>query len=213
MGAVLHDVGMLFVPPSVRHKAGRLTKDEWYEVQKHPILGLHLLEKVRDIPDSVAFIAYQEHERENRTGYPKQRSGRLIHRFAKIVQVADVFEAMTSPRSYREAFSLYDGAVRMLKMARRGLVPGEFVKGLLEFTSVFPIGCLVELSDGRMGRVVAANGRLYARPVISVLREKDGRWLGEERIYQIDLAQDDALSIDQVYSGSPTEGIGLMKGF
>lgn len=213
MGAVLHDVGMLFVPPGVRHKPGRLTGDEWYEVQKHPILGLHLLEKVRDLPESVSFVAYQEHERENRTGYPKQRSGRLIHRFAKIVQIADVFEAMTSPRNYRKALPLYEGAVRILKMARQGLVPGEFVKGLLEFTSVFPIGSLVELSDGRMGKVVAANSRLYARPVISVLREKDGRWHGTERVYQIDLAQDESLSVERVLSGDSAQRIGLMDGF
>jgi HD-GYP domain-containing protein (c-di-GMP phosphodiesterase class II) len=90
VGALLHDVGMLLVPEEVRFKKGRLTKDEWYEVQKHAILGLHILENAAKIPETAKFVAYQVHERENGKGYPKQRSGRFIHKYAKIVQIADI---------------------------------------------------------------------------------------------------------------------------
>ncbi|MCX7725903.1 MAG: HD domain-containing protein, partial [Chitinispirillaceae bacterium] len=101
MGALLHDIGMLFISPSIRFKEGRLNEDEWYEVRKHPLLGIYILDKTTRLPDAVKYVTYQIHERENGVGYPKQRSGRLIHNFARIAQVADIFDAISSPRPYR----------------------------------------------------------------------------------------------------------------
>jgi len=92
----------LLIPKKIRFKEGCLTEAEWFEIQKHPILGLHLLEKIDRLPESIPFIAYQTHERENGKGYPTQRSSRLIHKFAKVITIADVFEALSSPRKYRE---------------------------------------------------------------------------------------------------------------
>ena len=61
----------------IRFKKGRLSKDEWFEVQKHAILGLHILEKVSRIPETAKFVAYQTHERENAERIPKTTRGPL----------------------------------------------------------------------------------------------------------------------------------------
>ena len=98
MGALLHDIGMLLIPQSIRFKEGRLNEEEWYEIRKHPLFGIHIIDRMLRIPDTVKYITYQIHERENGKGYPKQRSGRFIHNFAKIAQIADIFDAVSSPR-------------------------------------------------------------------------------------------------------------------
>jgi HD-GYP domain-containing protein (c-di-GMP phosphodiesterase class II) len=139
MGALLHDLGMFLIPDSIMAKQGRLSEEEWYEVQKHPILALHLLERIRQLPDSVPYMAYQTHERENKTGYPKQRGTHLIHNFAKIVQVADVYEAMSSPRSYRAAHIPYKAMENVIKMTRQGLIAGDYVEAFLRYASLFPV--------------------------------------------------------------------------
>lgn len=187
MGALLHDVGMLLVAEEIRRKRDRLTKDEWYEVHKHPILGLHLLERLTRLPDSVPIVAYQTHERENGVGYPRRRGGRLIHRFAKIVGLADIYEAVSSPRCYRPAAPPYNAMEMLVKMARQGMVSGDLVKAFLEYTSLFPVGSIVELSDHRIARVVAANGTSFTKPVVSIVVDGNGRTLDEHEIYQVDL--------------------------
>ena len=154
MGALLHDVGMLLIPEEIRFKKGRLSKDEWYEVQKHAILGMHVLEKIPNLPESALYVAYQTHERENGKGYPKQRTGRFIHAFAKIVQVADVYESLCSQRDYRPPYLPYRAMELLIKMSVRNLLSIDFVKAFLAYASLFPIGSVVELSNHCIARVV-----------------------------------------------------------
>jgi len=212
MGALLHDLGMLLLPSSILTKKGRLDEDEWYEIQKHPILGLHLLEKVSRLPESVPYVAYQSHERENGKGYPKQRSSRLIHCFAKILQIADVFEALSSPRPYREAHLPYKAMELVIKMTRQGLISGEFVKAFLEYTSLFPIGSIVELSNGCRGKIITANITSFAKPVVRILIGPDGKALPPALIYEEDLAADTKLQIMKALA-SDFNGLSLMEGF
>ncbi|MDD5675827.1 MAG: HD domain-containing protein [Chitinivibrionales bacterium] len=213
MAALFHDVGMMLIPSEIRTKPGKLSIDEWYEVQKHPVLGLHLLEKVSNISDIVSLTAYQTHERENGKGYPKQRPSRFIHRFAKIVQIADVFEALSSPRSYRGAYIPYHAMEMIIKMSRQGLIPGDFVKSFLEYVSLFPVGSIVELSDHRLGKVVKANTTSLSKPTVSILVNEVGRTLAKDQIYQEDLSENTTVQIVKAYTASYLENIGIMDGF
>jgi HD-GYP domain-containing protein (c-di-GMP phosphodiesterase class II) len=195
IGSLLHDVGMLLIPREIRQKRGRLTDREWIEVQKHPLLGVRILDKLLNLPDTVKFIAYQMHERINGKGYPKQNVGDTIHNYAKIAQVADVFEAVSSPRSYREAFEPYRGMEMLVKMTHSGLLNEEYVRAFLSATSLFPVGTLVELNDKRIAKVIAANPHRYDKPVLSVLVNTEGKMLNAQLIYQIDLAKEPSVKI------------------
>jgi len=213
MGALLHDVGMLLIPREIFLKKGRLSQEEWYEVQKHPVFGLHLLEKIHRLPESVSYVAYQTHERENRTGYPKQRGGNLIHRFAKIVQTADIYESLSSPRSYRTAFLPYESMERLIKMTRSGLLAGEYVKAFLRYASLFPVGSLVELNDKRIAKVVRANGDSFAKPVVSVVSDGSGTLVPKEIVEEINLADNIDIYISKALASDHVKGIDLMDGF
>jgi len=213
MGALLHDAGMLLVPDGIVKKKGKLTEDEWFEIQKHAILGLHLLESVMRLPITVPYVAYQCHERENGKGYPKQRNARLIHTFAKIVQIADVFEAMSSPRCYREAYIPYKAMESAIKMTRQGLLAGDFLRSFLLYLSLFPIGSIVELSNGCIGKVIKANGTSFAKPVISVLFDSQGKILPTQLIYQEDLRNNSDLQITKAHGPEFLKGVAIMDGF
>jgi HD-GYP domain-containing protein (c-di-GMP phosphodiesterase class II) len=213
IGSLLHDVGMLLVSDDIRFKKGRLSKDEWFEVQKHAILGLHLLEKVPQMSDAVLYITYQTHERENGKGYPKQRSGRFIHSFAKVVQVADVYESLCSPRDYRPPFIPYRAMELLIKMSSRNLLAIEFVKAFLSYASLFPVGSIVELSDHHVARVVQANELHQAKPVVSVIMDPAGTLKPKAAIYQVDLSKNPGVQIIRALEPAKLPKFDIMMGF
>lgn len=213
IGALVHDIGMLLVPESIRTKPGKLTTDEQYEVQKHPVFGLHLLQNIKGMPDRIAYIAYQVHERENATGYPKQRTSHLIHRFAKMVQVADVYEALTSRRPHRPAFMPCEGVVKIIQMAKAGLIASDAVKAFLDYVSLFPVGSLVLLSNHCIAKVVHANKQALHLPVISVLTDEKGGLLEKDKIRQIDLHADTSIKIEKGLPFDFLKEVGVMVGF
>ncbi|MCU0610026.1 MAG: HD-GYP domain-containing protein [Chitinispirillaceae bacterium] len=213
MGGLLHDIGMLLVPKEIREKPTRYTKEEWYEIQKHPMLGLHLLERLRGMPERIAFVAYQVHERENGSGYPKQRQGRTIHRYAKMVQVADVYEAMTAPRKHRPPVIPYDGMNKILQMSKAGLLPIDAVKAFVEYVSLFPVGSLVELSDHRIAKVVQANKAAVSRPAVTILTDENGARFPLGKAPQLDLSVRPTVKIARALPPDYLENISIMDGF
>lgn len=202
MGALLHDVGMLLIPEEIRFKDSRPGEDEWYEIQKHPLIGIYLLEKIHNLPEAVMLVAYQTHERENGKGYPKQRSSRLIHNYAKIVAIADIYEALSSPRSYRDAYLPYKAMEALIKMTRQGLISSQFVKALLEYTSLFPIGSIVELSNKCIGKVVQSNGMSFAKPSICILTNTNGELLPENERYILNLCENTGIQVVKTHKSS-----------
>jgi HD-GYP domain-containing protein (c-di-GMP phosphodiesterase class II) len=212
IGALLHDAGMLLVPREIYLKKGKLEKDEWYEIMKHPILGLHLLEKVDRLPEWVPYMAYQCHERENGKGYPKQRSSRLIHNYAKICAIADMYEAFSSPRPYRDAYIPYKALELIIKASKQGLLSGELVRSFVQFMSLFPVGSVVELSNRCVGKVIRTNPTSPSKPVVSVFFDADGNKLTESKQYEEDLSANLSISIVKAHPNN-YHGIDWLQGF
>lgn len=170
-GAFLHNIGMLKVPPEIIMKKGKLTPEEYMEVKRHSISGLDMLENVDSLPKSAPFIAYQVHERLDGSGYPKGRKGVFIHDFSKMIAVCDMLLAMASERPYRPAMTPYKAMETTIHLASRKLINPNDVRALLKYTSLFPIGSWVELSDGSQGKVVCSGGEEFTKPVVSVVTE------------------------------------------
>ena len=102
MMGMLHDVGKIGVPSAVINKPGRLTDEEFDIIKKHPVIGFHILENIEEMP-RMALVARWHHERYSGGGYPDGLAGEDIPEEARIVAVADAYDAMTSKRSYRDA--------------------------------------------------------------------------------------------------------------
>jgi len=103
----LHDFGKIGIPDSILHKPGKLDEEEWEVMKSHARMGYELLNKSdREILKAAAIIAGQHHEHWDGHGYPDGLKGQDIHIYARIVAVADVFDALGSKRSYKEAWAL-----------------------------------------------------------------------------------------------------------
>ncbi|MFH1762151.1 MAG: HD domain-containing phosphohydrolase [bacterium] len=212
MAGFLHDIGTLMIPDSIRFKKDNLTDDEKLEIKKHPIIGIHLLEKIRRLPSSVCFVAYQHHERENRQGFPKARSGRLIHKYSKIIAVADVYESLTSTRPYRKRLIPYKAMEYLLNNVRQGLLDALSVKKYLEYTSLFPVGSLVRLSDNSIAKVVKPNSKLSAKPLLSKIISPDNRVIPDGKSEVVDLAEETRLNVIEAIDNR-TVDTDVMHGF
>jgi HD-GYP domain-containing protein (c-di-GMP phosphodiesterase class II) len=212
IGALLHDIGMLLVPREIYLKKGKLDRDEWYEIMKHPVLGVHLLEKMDRLPEWIPFMAYQCHERENGKGYPKQRSSRFIHNYAKICAVADMYEAFSSSRPYRDAYIPYKALELVIKASRQGLISGEFTKALVQVLSLFPVGSIVELSNRYIGKVIKSNAASPSKPTVCLMFDENGKALSSGGSFEVDLSTNLSLSIIKAHPNDYKD-IFWMSGF
>ena len=104
IGGRLHDIGKLAIPDAVLSKEGRLEADELVQIQEHPKVGAKLILRIAALRDAIPYVLYH-HERWDGTGYPSGKAGEEIPVEARVLAVADAFDAMTSDRPYRPALS------------------------------------------------------------------------------------------------------------
>ena len=113
VGALLHDIGKAFISPDILNKNGPLTEVEWEIVKRHPLTSLAMLID-SDIPTFVKKGILHHHENFNGGGYPLELEGKNIPTLARVLRVIDVFEAMTSCRPYKKAFSPFSAVQIMM---------------------------------------------------------------------------------------------------
>jgi HD-GYP domain-containing protein (c-di-GMP phosphodiesterase class II) len=186
--ALLENVGMLLVDKSVSLKGRTSTHEDLLELKKHPDLGARLLKKVVRLPETVPLVASQAHEREDGSGYPAGKRGHLIHPFAKIIQIADVFDTMCNPAGSESAFTANEAMHSILKMTRRGQLLKEYAIAFISYVGLFPVGSFVELSDHRIARVVHAHAREFFKPIVSIISNTQATLLPDTDILLLDLS-------------------------
>jgi diguanylate cyclase (GGDEF)-like protein/putative nucleotidyltransferase with HDIG domain len=125
VGALLHDIGKLVIPAAVLNKPGRLSEDEWALVRRHPSAGAEMLADV-DFPWDVRPIVENHHECWDGSGYPHGLAGERIPLAARIVCVADVYDVLTSDRSFKQALSHPDALDVMRRDVGRQFDPAVF---------------------------------------------------------------------------------------
>lgn len=187
LGALLHDIGKTVVPIELLVKKGALTKDEYELVKSHSEAGFEILRKEEGIPLPSAHCAYQHHERINGSGYPRGIQGNNIHIYAKIVAIADVYDAVVSERVYKKP-KLPHEALELLFTGVNEDFEMELVDIFKNTVAIYPIGTTVTLSSGESGVVVDINNQFPSRPVIRVLENKEKGELKD--YYEIDLTKE-----------------------
>jgi HD-GYP domain-containing protein (c-di-GMP phosphodiesterase class II) len=174
--AYLHDIGMLRVDPEIVARQGKLSDAELLQIRRHPIHSLDMLQALvkhrSGLSSSIPLVAYQSHEREDSTGYPKGRSGRFIHAYAKIVAMCDAYHAMACQRPWRQAMLPYQAMEQVVLMGARRQLDPTVIRAALACISLFPIGSWVQISGGDRARVVGLAGSNYAKPVVSIVERK-----------------------------------------
>ena len=136
VGALLHDIGKLFLPREILDKPCKLSEFEFEVIKSHSEIGFQVLRNENWLPGSCIEIVHNHHERLDGSGYPNHLCGDEIHRYERIVGVADVFDAMTSKRNYREALS-YELAFQEIKKESPLLLDRQIVFVLGELIKKF----------------------------------------------------------------------------
>ncbi len=207
LAACLHDVGMVVVPRRILEKPGALSPDELAIVRQHPEKGHRILQAIGREFDWLAAVALQEHERQDGSGYPRGLKGDQIEEQAKIVGVADSYEALTHPRPHRKRRAPYDAIKEIMGNGRR-IFPDRILKGLILGLSTFPPGSLVRLNSKEVARVLSTNPALPLRPVVEVVTGPTGERLRSPR--RVDLAQNSLLYILDPVVSTPASGSGAV---
>ncbi|MCG8400492.1 MAG: HD-GYP domain-containing protein [Firmicutes bacterium] len=166
VAGLLHDVGKSLLPPMLLNKAGLFTPEEWVQVKKHPIHGYRILHRVR-IPKPMLVGALMHHEREDGSGYPFGVSQGKIPMSARFVALADIYDAMTSNRCYRNSMSPFK-VIRLLLNNYYGVLHTGILMTFLSRIAECYVGEMVRLTDGRVGKVVFINSGNPARPVVQL---------------------------------------------
>jgi len=163
--AMLHDVGKQFIPTEIINKSGRLTEEEFKIIQDHPYKGMFNLKKNSfgdmEIWGGVLF----HHEKVDGSGYPSKLIGEKIPLFAKIISVADVYDAVTSYRPYRSPMPPAN-AHELICAQVETAFEFDIVKAFFTRLELYPVGTIVELSDGKVGTVI--DNKVNLRPVIKL---------------------------------------------
>ncbi len=183
---MLHDVGKIKVPAGIINKNGKLSDEEFEVMKKHPIYGGEILSKNYKIPASAIEGVEQHHEKINGKGYPYGLQGDQISRFGKIVGICDVYDAVTSNRSYRKKFEP-NQAYELILSGSGSQFDEKLVRTFKETFSVYPLGCCVKLSNGVEGYVISQNKGFPDRPIIRVLYDHETR--KPVKFYEINLLE------------------------
>lgn len=131
--ALLHDIGKIGIPREIINKPSKLTDEEYEIIKTHPVIGANILDEISEIPD-IAIGARWHHERYDGRGYPDGLAGEAIPEIARIIGVADAYDAMTSKRSYRDVLS-QDTVKGELERGKAGQFDAEIAElmiGLIE---------------------------------------------------------------------------------
>lgn len=200
---LVHDWGMVRVQNKIGKGRRQLSPLERMEMQKHPVFSLEMLEDVAGIPSIVPIVCYQVHEQPNGLGYPRQRTHKMIHLFARILNVAHSYVSLTTSREDRPALMPYAAMEYLLRLTNDKTIDQAPMRALLNLLSLFPIGSVVILTDGSAARVIRRNKDYYTSPIVQLIQTSDGKNvdpLDPESI--IDLHESE-LEIDQAL---PTPG-------
>ncbi len=169
---LLHDMGKVLTPKEILTKPGRLNREEMEIMKRHPADGREILLDTREVMDTVIDTAFGHHERLNGQGYPRGVGGNQIPLYTRIVTIADVFDAITGDRVYRQGETAETALGILHKNAGIAFDESLVVK-FIQTIGTYPLGTIVEMTNGEVGIVVDNNPSHRLRPKIKLLLDHD----------------------------------------
>ncbi len=171
ISGLLHDVGKLHIPEKILKKPGKLTKEEYEIVKKHTVTGYKFL-KEQKLDAAICNAALMHHERYDGSGYPLHLAQDGITKYAKLVAIADVFDAMTAARVYRGPLCPFT-VIEIFEQEGLQKYDPAYILPFLENVVVTYISFSCILSDGRTGTIIYINKHKLSRPMVQC----DGKYI------------------------------------
>ena len=171
VAGLLHDIGKTKIPLDILNKPARLTDEEFAVMKQHPVFGYRMIKDRDEFSNEICMAVLQHHEKMNSKGYPVGFPSDKITQYARILTIADIYDALVTERPYKSAFSQRE-AVEMI-MSMTGELDLTAMKSFLESMILYPVDSIVELSNGEKAKVVKNNPHYILRP--TVVGIKSGR--------------------------------------
>jgi HD-GYP domain-containing protein (c-di-GMP phosphodiesterase class II) len=168
MGTLLHDIGMAKIPEEILAKTSGLTESEFQIMTQHTRLGQKMVVDAGGAPPAAMEIILQHHERGGGGGYPDHLKGANITLAGYIGAIVDVYDAVTSDRTYNTALSAEDALKRMYEWRYKEFNP-KLMEEFIRCMGIYPIGSLVELSTGSVGVVITINRYRRLKPKVALV--------------------------------------------
>lgn len=193
---LFHDLGKLDVPIEIITKPGKLSESEFEKIKKHTIYSVAQIIKLqadRDLKSTILLAPFEHHLKYDLSGYPKTNRKKPVGLFSRILTITDVFDAVTSPRIYRQSVFSPDQALGwMLGGAGTDFDP-ILLKVFINMLGVYPIGSLLELDTGELALAMDTGKKFNGTRPMVVLLADDGQG-GYTKVGVADLAERDAQS-------------------
>ena len=167
-GGMLHDVGKMRVPYEIINKKGKLTDEEFTLIKNHPDFGEQILDSAKGISQMTIQIANEHHERFDGTGYTKKLKGEEISLYGQMAAIVDVYDAITSDRSYHKGLESHAALKKMLEWSKYHFNPSLF-QSFIQCIGIYPIGTLVRLKNNLIGIVLENNSKSLLLPTVRII--------------------------------------------
>lgn len=178
VSGLLHDVGKTQVPIDILNKPSRLDDAEFTVMKQHSLYGYQILKDRPEVSPQISLGVLQHHEKINGTGYPLGVKESKICPYAKILSVADIYDALVTERPYKSAYSQRDAVEMIMSMTMELDITA--MKSFLESMILYPVDSIVELSNGEKARVVHNIPHYILRPTVVGLTSGKVYALGED---------------------------------
>jgi len=172
--ALLHDIGKIYIPLNVLNKPDKLTDDEWGMMKQHPIWGAKILEQQQTVDKLSVLIAVQHHMRFDLTGYPKIPGINNLHPLSLVVNICDIYDAITSKRPYKKPMPADKALAIMLRLVGCDFNP-QYLKIFTQLIGVYPPGSFVQLNTGEVGIVKKIKPQALILPEIKIILDKNSK--------------------------------------
>ena len=182
--ALLHDIGKTRVPPEVLHKPGKLNDEEWQLMRNHSILGVKILEQQEEVNELAVLIACQHHMKYDMSGYPAMETSRGLHPLSLIVNICDVYDAVTSKRPYKKPFPPDKALSIMMRLIGCDFEPRLF-KIFTQMIGIYPPGTLVRLNTQELAITRKVQPQALLLPEVKIISKETVSLLDEPIIINL----------------------------
>lgn len=192
MGAMIHDIGKIIIPKDILNKPDRLTKEEYEIMKSHTVVGYKMIKDNTELSAITKLAVLCHHEREDASGYPLGK-GEELHIGTKIVAACDLYHALISDRCYRQGLPINE----VITVAQKEAINPE-IRTIIENTfSYYPVGCMIQLNNGKIGIVEKNIASDIKRPIVRIIDKEEGRLVAT---YKLNLQNERQLFIVSRYN-------------
>ena len=178
VAGLLHDVGKTKIPLEILNKPGRLDDAEFEVMRQHSVYSYRIIQNSAGLSEEVKRGVLQHHEKINGAGYPMAVPGNKISPYAKILAVADIYDALVTERPYKSAFSQREAIEMIMSMTQE--LDLFAMESFLQSMILYPVDSIVELSNGEKAKVVKNSPHYILRPTVVGLASGKVYDLGED---------------------------------